>query len=289
MENKKVIGWFAAMLLGSATALAGPLEDGSAALERQDYAKAHRLLLPEARKGDVLAQYNVAYMYASGLGVEQNEAEAVKWYRSAAEQGDARAQTNLGLMFVQGRGVEQDFQEAMKWYLKAAEQGNALAQNNIGSLYLNGQGVARDDRKAVEWYRAAAEQDLAIAQNSLGGMYVRGWGVEKDVNEALRWLWKAARQDHVQAQRNVYAIYLNEAQHGDAEAMHNVATLCLNGWGGGQNPDACLKWYESAAEKGMDASCVSLAQAYEKGLFGIRPDRQKAQYWKSRIGRGGGP
>jgi TPR repeat protein len=265
------------------------LEDGSAAIEQKDYKKAHLLLLPEARKGNAFAQYNVAFMYANGLGVEKNEVEAVKWYRSAAEQGDATAQANLGLMIVQGRGVKQDYQEGMKWYLKAAEHGNAFAQNNIGSLYFNGHGVAKDDKKAVEWYRKAATQGLAIAQNSLGGMYVKGWGVEKDVNEGLGWFWKAANQGHTEAQKNVYAIYLNEATHGNAEAMHNLATLCLKGWAGRQNPEECLKWYENAAKKGIDASRNSLAQAYEKGLFGIAPDKQKAHYWKSQIGRRGDP
>ncbi len=278
---------FAAVLLAPPHSFGGALEDGSAALEQKDYNKAFSLLLPVAKEGNAFAQYNIAVMYAQGLGVEKNEAEAVKWYRKAAEQGDPDAQTNLGLMYANGRGISQDYQEAMKWYLKAAEKGNAFAQNNIGSLYFNGHGVAKDDKKAVEWYRKAATQGLAIAQNSLGGMYVKGWGVEKDVNEGLGWLWKAANQGHTEAQKNVYAMYLNEAMRGNAEAMHNVATLCLKGWAGKQNPEECLKWYENAAKKGIDASRNSLAQAYEKGLFGITPDKQKAQYWKSQIGRRG--
>ena len=84
---------------------AGRLEDGSAALEKKQYKKAHALLLPLAKKGNVFAQYNVAVMYAKGLGVTKNDVEAVKWYKKAAEQGDANAQANLGLMYENGRGV----------------------------------------------------------------------------------------------------------------------------------------------------------------------------------------
>ena len=35
-------------------------------------------------------------MYDKGRGVEQDDEQAVFWYRKAAEQGNARAQCNLG-------------------------------------------------------------------------------------------------------------------------------------------------------------------------------------------------
>ena len=113
----------AAVLLAPPHSFGGALEDGSAALEQKDYKKAFSLLLPVAKEGNSFAQYNIALMYAQGLGVEKNEEEAVKWYRKAAEQNDPDAQTNLGLMYAQGRGIARDYQEAMKWYVKAAEKG----------------------------------------------------------------------------------------------------------------------------------------------------------------------
>jgi uncharacterized protein len=58
-----------------------------------------------------------------GLGVAQNYAEAVRWYRAAAEQGLGQAQVNLGVMYRQGLGVAQDNAEALRWYRAAAEQG----------------------------------------------------------------------------------------------------------------------------------------------------------------------
>ena len=62
-------------------------------------------------------------MYANGLGVAKDEAEAVKWYRKAAEQGNAYGQNNLGKMYANGLGVAKDEAEAVKWFRKAAEQG----------------------------------------------------------------------------------------------------------------------------------------------------------------------
>ena len=47
-----------------------------------------------AEQGDAFAQYNVGFMYANGLGVPQDDAEAVRWYRLAADQGNADAQVS---------------------------------------------------------------------------------------------------------------------------------------------------------------------------------------------------
>ncbi|MDL1959246.1 MAG: hypothetical protein LWX01_06035 [Deltaproteobacteria bacterium] len=44
---------------------------------------------------------------AAARAVQQDYAEAVKWFRKAAEQGYADAQFFLGLMYAQGEGVLQ--------------------------------------------------------------------------------------------------------------------------------------------------------------------------------------
>ena len=73
-------------------------------------------------------QYNLGIMYGKGNGVQQDYAEAVRWYRLAADQGFAGAQVNLGVMYDTGRGVPQDYVEAVRWYRLAAEQGFAETQ-----------------------------------------------------------------------------------------------------------------------------------------------------------------
>ena len=61
--------------------------------------------------------------------------------RRQAEQGDAGAQFCLGSMYANGMVVLQDDAEAVTWYRLAAEQGNVDAQLNLGSMYANGEGV----------------------------------------------------------------------------------------------------------------------------------------------------
>ena len=51
-----------------------------------------------AQKGNTDAQYRLGEMYAEGLGVRQDDAEALRWYRMAAHQGLALAQHNLAFM-----------------------------------------------------------------------------------------------------------------------------------------------------------------------------------------------
>ena len=53
-------------------------------------------------------------MFGEGLGVPQDYAEALKWFRRAAEQNDAAAQTNLGVMYDFGHGVVRDYAEALR-------------------------------------------------------------------------------------------------------------------------------------------------------------------------------
>jgi uncharacterized protein len=72
---KLKIAFAAIILLLSFTApvAAGPLDDGTAAYDRGDYATALRLFRPLANQGDAGAQYNLGVMYALGQGVAQRD------------------------------------------------------------------------------------------------------------------------------------------------------------------------------------------------------------------------
>ena len=70
----------------AAAAIAGPLEDATAATERADYATAFRLLQPLAIGGNSVAQRNLGVMYALGQGVPRDYVEAHKWFDVAASR-----------------------------------------------------------------------------------------------------------------------------------------------------------------------------------------------------------
>lgn len=76
--------------------------------------------------GDADSQFELAGLYAEGVGVEQNLAEAVKWYRKAAEQGHDGAQFKVGLCYQTGSEVRQNKLEAYIWLTISAENGAPL-------------------------------------------------------------------------------------------------------------------------------------------------------------------
>jgi hypothetical protein len=72
-----------------------------------------------ADQGYAIAQHGLGFMYLEGDCVEQDAAEAAKWFEKAAEQGLAGSQTTLAQMYEQGNGVEQDLDKAKALYKQA--------------------------------------------------------------------------------------------------------------------------------------------------------------------------
>lgn len=155
-----------------------------------------RELHTRALAGDAAAQLNLGGAFFKGQDIEQDYAEAAKWFHKAARQGLAQAQFNLGMMYATGRGVPLDPAQSVKWYHYAAEHGLAMAQLNLGVAYVTGEGVAQNEAEAVKWMRLAADQGEAQAQFNLGVMYANGQGVKQDLVEAYRLAKAAAAQGH---------------------------------------------------------------------------------------------
>jgi TPR repeat protein len=147
-----------ALIIALATPLWAGYEKGAAAFMEGRYAVALDELKLPADEGNPEAQFLLGVMYGMGLGVRQDYAESLMWFRNAARQGNANAQACLGVMYYEGRGVKKDYTQAAHWYEKAAEQGNANAQNNLAGLYRTGRGLPRDYVKAHMWYNLSAAQ-----------------------------------------------------------------------------------------------------------------------------------
>ena len=110
-------------LLGANSVFGADFQKGWDASKKGDYATALKEWRPLAEQGDANAQSNLGWMYDNGLGVLEDDKEAVKWYRLAAGQGEASAQFHLGWMYAYGLGVFEDDKEAVKLYRLAAKQG----------------------------------------------------------------------------------------------------------------------------------------------------------------------
>ncbi len=83
-----------AVITFASPAVAGPFEDGKAAIGREDYGTALRLLEPLAEQGGADAQYNLGLMYRDGRGVPQDDAAAHMWFTLAISHGLEKARKN---------------------------------------------------------------------------------------------------------------------------------------------------------------------------------------------------
>ncbi len=146
-----------------------------------------------AADGDPRSQFEVAAIYAEGRAVDQDHAEAAKWYERAAAQGFAPAQYRLGNLYEAGQGLDKDIEVAKLWYQRAAEAGNRMAMHNLAALYAGGVLGDQEFETAAEWFAQAAARGMTDSQFNLGMLYARGLGVEQDFEQSYRWFSLAAR------------------------------------------------------------------------------------------------
>ena len=217
----------------------------------------------KAAREDVEAQNALGNIYTNALlGVQQDYAEALKWYRLAAEKGYAPAQFNLGLAHELGRGLPADERQAFKYYLMAAEQGFAAAQFNVGNMYSAGRGVGQDLFEANLWYKQAAEKGVIEAQFNLGLAYEAGRGVKKDEVAAARW-------------------YKQAADRGFVRAQYNLGLLLEDGRGVPKNETMAAGLYRAAAEQGFAAAQNNYGLMLSEGRGGLAKDPVQAYVWLS--------
>jgi TPR repeat protein len=282
--------WVACVLLMLiAVAMRLPAQQGDADRKLFEDTKA------KAEKGDAEAQFTVGWDYETGMGVERDKVEAVKWYRKAAEQNNAGAQFNLAHCYADGQGVAKNEVEAVKWYRKAAEQNLAQAQCNLGACYRDGQGVVKDEVEAVKWLRKAAEQNDARGQANLGICYDYGKGVAMDYVEAVKWYRKAAEQNLAQPQYNLGTCYASgrgvaeddveavkwyrkAAEQNYAEAQFNLGGCYRDGKGVAKDEVEAVKWYRKAADQNFAPAEYNLGVCYNYGA-GVPRDYVEAYKW----------
>ena len=66
------------------------------------------------------------------------------------------------MMYANGKGVQQNYAEAAKWWLRAAEGGHLLAAANVSMLYRGGAGVKPDANLANKWAKFVADRDSMV-------------------------------------------------------------------------------------------------------------------------------
>lgn len=167
MTRARQFLFFALAFAFALAAQAQTFEDGLAAYDRGEFARAYEIWKPLAERDDLAAQRNIGHLYRFGRGVQKDLSAAAQWYRRAADRGFDRAQANLAALYLTGEGVEQNYREAAIWFERAARQGHVISQYNLGLLYETGAGVEASLPIAMGWYSMAARAGHPMAQQRL--------------------------------------------------------------------------------------------------------------------------
>lgn len=157
--------------------------------------------LLSARHGSTYSKYMMSILYQLGLGLPQDLAQSVSWYKKASEAMDSNtAKVRIAKRYLHPTSLIRDPKQAFVWMESAASQGLVEAQYLLADMYLQGRGVAKSPMDAATWYGKAAEQNSAYAQYSLGVMFYNGQGIGQNLLDAKKYLEYAAYQGHSEAQ-----------------------------------------------------------------------------------------
>lgn len=110
--------------------------------------KALEYLQKGADAGDSDCQTSLGMIYQAGEkipgGKKADGAKAAKYYQMAAEQDHTEAIWHLAGMLARGIGVDQNEKEAVVWLNRGADLGSGDCIWGLGRCYLNGNGVEVD-------------------------------------------------------------------------------------------------------------------------------------------------
>jgi len=205
----------------------------------QDYGKAARLCHKSAPEDYMGCQYILGYVYHFGKGVQQDDGQAVYWYRMAARSGFSAANRNLcGLNLKWGKWAE-----ALKWCQSSVDAGEESSHFGLAQIYAYGWGVAADYKKAVYHARAGIDGGMAGAYTILGQLYLNGHGVSKDAAKAAE-------------------LYHKGAIAGDSTAQGNYGVVLFFGIGVAKNQEESRRWLDKAAGNGNEKARVFLQKQF---------------------------
>lgn len=215
--------------------------------------RAAKLLKSVAPRGNGEAQYYLGLLFQKGVGVPQDEEEALNWLLAAAENGRANAQFELSRVYSKRKTGSDNAAQSLRWLQEAAVQGHAEAQYFLGYAYDQGQGVPQNQSEGFGWLYRSAEAGFVPAQLVVGRKYLKGDGTEQNATEAQRWLELAVKAQSPEAMADLAAGYLS----GDVLEA---------------NAPLALQLYRQSEQYGLPRAMIGLGSMLELGQGGEQVD-----------------
>lgn len=152
-DHKKAVDWFkkAAEEHGDTTAMAFYANILSSTIEGCPTAEA---LVQKIQTTKPVNYFAIGYCHFVGLLANK---VPFQFFRLADPQ-DEFVQEFMAFCYFHGVGVKEDNQEALAWYTKAAENGSAPAQRLLSHMYYCGFGCIRSNLKFCYWRQRSSRQ-----------------------------------------------------------------------------------------------------------------------------------
>ena len=215
--------------------------------------------LAAAKQGDAEALFKTGRAYETGVGTQQNNEQAIDYYRQAASAGSPEATYHLGELYEEGSLVEADAEEAFVYYQLAAAQNSSSAQKALSRFYKEGKGTAPvHEGESLLWLLRAAHQGDA---------------------DALKQVQQAQEQDPLLYERVLAFDDLMQKplEQQTGEDCFAIGQSYRAGNPVARNDEEAFKWFKTAWEKGEGVSqaAVEMAEMYRLGE-GVEKNEPKA-------------
>lgn len=150
-------------------------------------------LIEEFEENPLRASY---YMQHLSENVDEAFKSLKLWYEKSPD--DAECLEQMGICYANGLGVKENNSQALKFYCMAADKGSAMAQFYAGEMYLQGLGCRKNYKAAIAYLEKAVAQDFPPACCLLGNCYEDGNGVKVNKKKAIALYEKGVGLENVE-------------------------------------------------------------------------------------------
>lgn len=248
--------------------------------------------------GEPLKCYYLGDLYAKGLEVPLDHAQAAIYIEQACEGGVIWACPRIGEMYEQGQGVTRDVAKAKKFYLQACDkpddegcklafalvshtcqEGDLAGCDDLAWFYDDGVGTAQDKLRSGELARktcsqgsttgcgrlqAQCEANGVEACTHLAELSETGAGLPKDRQIASAYYTRACDRKHLPACEGVQRMLGTACKQGEVAACMEVGEMHLVGPEALRSEDKALMFFQDACRAGGTRGCERVATTYEK-------------------------
>ena len=216
---------------------------------------------------------------------------ALTWYKKAADEGSPDAMSIIGdIYYIGENGVEQDYAEAFKWYSIAANLGYNMAKVKQALMLYRGRGIRQNLPRAFKIFSelSRTREDFGpfspLRFNSVARYYSalmreNGEGCDKDPLDALERYKLAGGLERVSDYESARVI---------PKALYKVADTYFMGEATQQDFVKALHFYEKTFTDG-DGKTPYHREAAKKVMWiyelgeGVPADKAKAAEWRAKL------